>query len=300
MKYLRQSMIAFFIVVTVFYNIERLDLGRQNLINLETFVYALGAGAVLLIITCKGLRTLSISTSIALWLGLYFVSKLLLWGERPLLGGVYTYITVTEISLLALLIWLAYRLVSGIEDFEKGVKNITFAGSDDKVRQLDEVTEVIQTEMFRSRHNHHPLSVIIVEPNSSSLQSTLSRIVREVQQTMLANYIFNNLARVLSSHLRRSDLVLEQKEKNRLVLVCPDTNSRDAAVLIEYIEEIVAQRFEIAVTCGAASFPQEEVTFEELVRCAEVRLAGSPSPSPPSNPRPVTNSRTNHQPVSSS
>ena len=268
MKHMRLIIIAFLVGFTVFFNIERLDLAQQNEIDLDSAVYVLGFLAGLLILGIPAFGRVRLPIHIAGWSATYVVVKLILFvffEGRPLLGGIYTYLSVTELSLLLISIWLAHKLAHAIRDFEDAVKTVTFAGSDHHIRGITEANEVIQTEMFRSRHNHHPLSVIVIEPDTVSIRSSLHRLVREAQQSMMNHYITNNLAMLLNQQLRRSDLVLEQRDANRVVLVCPDTNKTDSEVLVEYIGDVVARQMGLTIKCGTASFPQEALTFEELV-----------------------------------
>jgi hypothetical protein len=271
-KQLRYSIFALLLLLALFFNIERLDFGNQNVIDIETFVYGLGTLAVLSTLMVPSLRARSFLTLLITWLGIYLISKLFIFSDRPLLGGMYTYLTITEVCFICALFWLTYQLVQNIHDFEKAVENITFSHLSNRVQKLEQTKDIIQTEMFRSRHNHHPLSIIIVEPEVEAIKTTLHRMVREVQQTMMSYYMINNLGRILGNYLRRSDLVLENQEKNQIMLICPETNSADATLLIDYINEIVAKHLDISIKCGTASFPNGAVTFEELVRQAEAQL----------------------------
>ncbi|RME99649.1 MAG: hypothetical protein D6768_14630 [Chloroflexi bacterium] len=271
MKYMRLIIIAFLVGFTIFFNIERLDLAHQNEIDLDSVVYVLGFLAGLLILGIPAFSRVRLPVHIAGWAAIYVAVKstlFLFFEGRPLLGGIYTYLSVTELSLLLISIWLAHKLAHAVQDFEDAVETVTFAGSDHHIRAISEANEAIQTEMFRSRHNHHPLSVIVIEPDAVSIRSSLHRLVREAQQSMMNHYITNNLAMLLNQQLRRSDMVLEQRDANRVVLVCPDTNKTDSEVLVEYIGDVVSRQMGLNIKCGTASFPQEALTFEELVERA--------------------------------
>ncbi len=275
MRKLTQTVITLLIGLTVFYNIERLDIGEANVINIDSFVYILGLIAVISIIKIPILRRSNLSVSMALWIGAYFLVKLLLlafFERRPLLGGIYTYLSITEIALLLLLIWLARRLASGLWDFEEAVERITFSNANKRIRHLYEADEEIQIEMFRSRHNHHQLSIIVVEPNPESIQTTFHHLVQEVQQTMINGYVINSMAQTLCKYLRRTDWILEQRDQGRFIVLCPETNAADSKLLVEYIQAIAREQLGASVTYGVATFPDQAITFEELVHQAELDL----------------------------
>ncbi len=281
MRHLAQSIVILLIGVTIFYNIERLDIGEANIIDIDSFIYIFGFIAVISTIKMPILRRSNMAVSMVLWLGAYLLIKLLLWiffVGRPLMGGIYTYLSITEMSLLLILIWLAHRLASGLRDFEEAVERITFSDTNRRVKQLREVDEEIQIEMFRSRHNHHPLSVIVVEPNPESIQTTFHHLVQEIQQTMISGYVINNMAQTLGKYLRRTDLILEQRDRGRFIVLCPETSAVDSNLLVEYIQTVAGEQLGVSVTYGVATFPDEAVTFEELIHQAESRLSDAQQP----------------------
>lgn len=269
MRHLRQLIIASLIGLTLLFNIERLDFGSENVIDIGSFVYVLGIIAAISVIVFPILWRSHVAIALALWLSLYFFSKLFLFNQRPLLGGIYTYISITEVTLVAISIWLSHILARAIYDFEKAVENITLRNASRRVRRLNDAMDDIQVEMFRSRHHHHPLSLVVVEPKPEALQTTLHRAVREVQERMMHSYIINSMAQTLSKYLRRTDLILEQRDQGRFIILCPETSANELRLLVEYIQTIVAKQLGTAVTCGVATFPDEALTFEELVRRAE-------------------------------
>jgi hypothetical protein len=272
MRHLRRLIIASLIGVTLLFNIERLDFGRENIVDIDSFVYVLGIIAAISIITLPILWRAHVAALLVLWPSIYLLGKLFIFNQRPLLGGIYTYLSITEVTLLAIAIWLSHLLARAIHDFEQAVENITLRSASRRVRRLNEAMEDIQIEMFRSRHNHHPLSVVVVEPKPESIQASLHQAVREVQETMLHSYIINSLAQTLSKYLRRTDMILEQRDVGRFIILCPETSVGDLNLLVEYIQTIVAKQLGTAVACGVATFPNEALTFEELIHRAEAQL----------------------------
>jgi hypothetical protein len=211
----------------------------------------------------------------AIWIGVYLVAKVLLYtsaGKHPLLGGVYTYLTVTEMGLLLITLLLAHRVAFAIDDFEGAVRRVSFRHTNKRIRQLDEADDEIQLEMFRSRHYHHPLGILIVQPESGFAQAAMHRAVREVQQAMMYTYASRSMAQTFSKYIRRTDLIMEQTDRERFVILCPDTNAADLALLAEYLQVVAQEELSASVACGAATFPDEAITFEELMRQAETRL----------------------------
>ena len=275
MRQLARSITTLLIGVAVFYNIERLDIGEVNAVDIDSSIYILGFIAIISIIGIPALRRSDPLVLIVIWLGEYLLVKLLLlafFDGRPLLGSFYTYLSITEMALLLILTWLAHKVAIGLRDFEEAVERITFSNGHQRIRQLREAEEEIQIEMFRSRHHHRPLSVIVVEPDPESIQTALHHLVQEVQRAMLSGYVVNNMAQTLAKYLRRTDLILEQRDRGRFLILCPETDAADSKPLVEHIQTVVREQLDISIAYGTATFPDEAVTFEELVHQAESHL----------------------------
>ena len=272
MHHLRRSIVSLLIGLTVFFNIERLDFGQPNTIDIQTFVYALGIVAVIAVVVIPVLRQSPLLASLGLWLGVYVLCRLLVFNQRPLLGGIYTYLSITEAVFLSVLVWLAYYLGHSMHDFEEAVKNITLSDSNRRIRKLDEAIEDIHLELTRSRRYKRPLSVIVVETKLESVQAALHRTIQEVQRAMMTRYVVTSLARVIGGQLRRTDLVLDQRDRGRFVILSPDTTADSSTVVADRIQVAATEQLGVSVACGIASFPDDALTFEELVHRAELNL----------------------------
>jgi GGDEF domain-containing protein len=278
MKQVRILLVIFLLGLTFFYNIERLDFGEENVIDIDSAVYVIGFVATVLTVSLSIIRYFNVAMLMALWAGVFIFSKMWLAyfaDGRPILGGIYTYLSITELALLLIAVWISYKLAIALYDFELAVEKITLTDHSGRIQQFDEASEDVQVEMFRSRHNHHPLSVIIIEPEAGTVEMAVHKAVQDVQQAMIRRYVINNMAQTVSKYLRRTDVVLEQRGQGRFMVLCPETTIQDTKLLIEYIQTIISEQMGISVACGAATFPNEAFTFEEMVNQAEAHLNGS-------------------------
>jgi len=281
-----RSIIALIAGLTLFFNIERLDFGQVNIIDISSFVYVIGFLAVLSIITIPPLGRAPLTVSLAGWIGAYLLCKFLVFNRYPLFGGIHTYLSVAEVALLFMLIWLAHNLGRNLHDFEEAVKNITFSDVSRQIRNLDAAAEDIQLEFTRSRRHQRPLSVIVVQTQPESIRAILHRAVEEVQRKMMTRYVVTSLARVIGSQLRRMDLVLDQREQGRYIILSPETDAVNATVVVKRIQAAAIEELGVSVSCSVAAFPEDALTLEELVHRAELNLQGSaelaqsPAPTP--------------------
>jgi GGDEF domain-containing protein len=255
-----------------------MDIGSEDTVDIQSFVYVVGALAVMSVIGIPFLGRSRLAVPVILWLGAYLFCKVFVFTERPLWGDINTYLSITEMTLLWILIALARIVSRAFYDFEEVVQNITLSDVSHRVLTLREAENDIHNELTRGRRYQRPLSVVVVEPDPDSIQISLHRTVREVQQAMMIRYVVTSLARVFDQVLRRIDLIITQQEQGRFVILCPETNSDGSRVVIDRIREAVSAQLGVSVRCGAASFPDEALTFDELVTQAELRMkpAGKP------------------------
>lgn len=288
---LRRSVILLILALTVFFSIEivstqfnitglaadpfHIDTEIEGaFINIEPFVYAVGILSVISVLTLPALWRPNVYRPIALWLGVFLLLKAVTvqFQLTEIIGGTHAYLTATEIALLLLLIWRAHDTARQMHDFEEAVSNITFADMSRRIKKMDDAEDDIQTELIRSRRHHHPLTVMVIEPEVESIQVALNRTVQEVQRAMMSRYVITSLARVVSNQLRRTDVVVEQREKNRFIIISPDTTAANSAILADRIQAAAAVQLGVLVSCGVASFPDQALTFDELVQQAKSNL----------------------------
>ena len=287
MTHHRRSIIALLAGLTLFFNLERVDFGQVNAIDISSFVYVIGFFAVLSVITLPALARAPFTVSLAVWVGVYLLCKLTVFNRYPLFGGIHTYLSVTEVALLSMLIWLAHNLGRNLYDFEEAVKNITFSDVSRQIRNLDAAAEDIQLEFIRSRRHQRPLSVIVVQTQPESVHANLHRAVEEVQRKMMTRYVVTSLARVIGGQLRRMDLMLDQREQGRYIILSPETDAANAKVVVERIQAAAIEELGVSVLCSVAAFPEDALTFEDLVHQAELYLQGSAESAQFSTPPPA-------------
>jgi len=270
MKRLRTSILKLLIFLAILYNIERLDIGVENVVNLETAVYVLIVTMIIMILSIRWLQILSQPTLIALSTAAYFFVKLVPISQQPLVGGMYTYISFTELGLFIVGVLLAQNLTLNIKDFEQAVEIFTFA-SIRKVKRVQEAYEEIQAEIYRSRRFQRSLSIIVLEQESEKVQKNINQVVQDAQRAMMEQYTSVMIAKELATQLRRTDLLLENGKKGRLVILSPDTDLTKTETLIHRLKSLT-QSAEFPLNFGVAVFPDHALTFEELLKHAEMNL----------------------------
>jgi len=270
MQRLRISILSLLIFLVILFNIERLDIGDENVINLETAIYVLIVIAIIMILSIRWLQVLRQPTLIALSTIAYFFVKLVLTPQRPLVGDIYTYLSFTELGLVIVAVFLTQNLALIIKDFEQAVENFAFANIR-KIKRVQEAHEEIQAEIYRSRRFLRPLSIIVLEQDSENIQKNINKVVQDAQRAMMEQYASVMIAKELVTQLRRTDLLFENDKKGRLVIISPDTDLTKTETLIERLKSLT-QSAEFPINFGVAIFPDHALTFEQLLKHAEMNL----------------------------
>jgi GGDEF domain-containing protein len=258
--------------LTIVFNIERLDVSGQNVVDIQSFVYVVIAAAILSTIISRLLQRYSVYYGVFIWIAVYIALKLLLFTSRPLLGGIYIYLTITEMALLTISVFLAYDLARSLAEFESIIEKVTFPKHGERVVEMKAANEDIKTEFIRSRRHNRPLALLVIEMDPNTNKISLERTVKSVQKTMLTRFLLASLAQILTKEARRTDLVIEQNEHDGFVLLCPETTAEGSFILAERIQSMAMERLGISINCGVAAFPDEALTFDDLVQKAKFSM----------------------------
>ena len=272
MHQFKTHLLSLLVSLAFLFNIERLDVGQESVLNIETFVYFL---AIFLTITILLLPVFSrhrVRVTIAFTVILYVICKLFLFGHRPFLNEPYIYVTATEITLLAVVAVTAQRLSKHFDAFQQGVEMMSITLNGKHLQTVTKAASDIRRELTRSRHYHRPLSVIVVEPDRQSFEYSLPRIIEEMQRAAKNRFARVKLAQTMEKHLRLMDLILEEEgDNNHFIILCPEVDREGSAVIVERVEAVMNQ-VGIAVQCRIATFPEDALTFEGLVNQAKAKL----------------------------
>jgi hypothetical protein len=271
MKRLPISIIVLILFLAFFFNLERIDVENQELININTFVYILSTIAIVFTVMLTVLRRMNTAVLILFWNLFYFVLKLVVFENMPFWGGYYSYITLVEFTMLSIGVVIAHWVGANMDDFEKAVENITFSEIK-RASNLRDAVDSINNEIYRSRRYNHPLTMIMVEPLKGSQEMILNQSVREVQESMISRYVSISLARALREYIRRTDMLVEQPDKGRFIVITPETNKVESERVIGKIYQ-AASSIGAEVAVGLCAFPNDALTLEDMLCRAELDLA---------------------------
>jgi len=258
--------------MVVFFNIERLDFGQQNAINIQTEIYILGSAAVILTLMIPRMNRAPVSALLIFWTTIYLAIKVTPLAEHPLFGGVYYFLTITELIFILLLVYLTQHLARILAEYVSATEILSMAGIDASLPDLQEVDEQIQSEINRSRHFSRSMSVVLVRADLNSTQIVLPSLLAEVQASFIQRYLNAKVAHIIKKEMRRMDILATDHKAERLVIISPETSVHDTTLVLERIQAAVGRELGISIVLSTASFPDQAYSFEGLLEIAEKEL----------------------------
>ncbi|MCS6992327.1 MAG: hypothetical protein N2117_02865 [Anaerolineales bacterium] len=217
-----------------------------------------------------------------------FVPRLSWMSVTPLLGFwafvffiiAYFYIQVNglgslqvlgiEFILVEVAVWMSYHLNSQLRAVEALMDNLASATYTNRTLDLRQATERIKVEMTRSRRHHHPLSVILLKPEkiTSNEDQKAYKLMRE---DLLRHFASARIGQIMTNELRQTDLILRAPE-GHFIILCAETPRESSVLLAERLQEAIDKEIGASVEWSVASFPDEALTFEELLNKAYAAL----------------------------
>lgn len=272
---MRWRLLSLLLWLTLFFNIERLDFGSEDTINLPTPVYVVGLTTVLLAFTVF-FRRRPVGALLA-------VSALLFAGVMvavpgPELGGYFTYMTMTGLLMVLIGAALAYNVGRGYDEFHEAIEMITLVGAGKRLRPLDEIHERIEVELDHSLRMQRPLSLVLLRIDTESLRMLIHRFIEEIQRSLVERYAMTTIANTVSRRLRKTNIVAADNGSGRMLIIAPETTDEQVSVLARRVGGVVREQFGIDPEISTATLPNDALTFEDLHAVATVRLSSGPAP----------------------
>lgn len=183
-----------------------------------------------------------------------------------LLGELTIYMTIIEVSALAVTIILARWVGLALNDFEKEVGKITLGQRGKKLRAAVLEQGLIYREVRRARNHQRPLALIAVSVDKNSINPSDEKMVQEIQRTMLEQYKLRVLSNMLCAELEDCAVIVQDTDYYLAVL--PETLPDESKVLVARLRQKAFEEIGIELKVGVATLPHDSYTYEGLVEMA--------------------------------
>lgn len=271
MRNLKTTMLYLIAVLVFFYNIERVDITTQDVINIQSYVYILVTLVVLATLMFPVLAKYGRVKGLIAWLTIYAIVKVWFYSSSlPFIGTGNIYLVMIEVLFISLAWLVSLNLAETVIDIEDTYNNLFFLGDEEHIKIYQNSENLIKSEVYRSRRFNIPLSVLCLDVDKSAIAIGSNKTMEEIQQRLLKRSSIVYMANQIAQHLRKSDNLLVDIKGQRLYILSPGTDSSGIKSLEEKINVVSKNDLGIQMRIGAATFPDEANTFDDLLQVVSI------------------------------
>lgn len=243
-------------------------LGRP-IMNFASYFYLVAMIGVPATLFFPYVTRISTVVPLAFWAGVYIVLSLFINRSRTTDSHDFS-IIVLEFILLEAGIWLAYQLALQITHTESVIDELATDVFPHRAQELDEGTHRVKVEFSRSRRYHRPLSLLLLEVDPEN-QRDNREVLKTIQNDIVNRFTSARVGQIIDDRIRQTDLVLRDR-RWCYVILCPETDLSGVLLLAGRMTETVKEKTGLSVLWGVAAFPEEALTFDDLLKKARMRL----------------------------
>lgn len=178
-----------------------------------------------------------------------------------------------QLLLVLLASILAYDVGRRIGELDKTLEGLSSSAYPNRARDIQSSRDLIAAEITRSRRYHHPLSILTIKLEKPKGKEGWKEL-ESLASDMYERFAIAKVSQIISDLARSTDIVLYDRD-GQFVLLCPETNLSNIVVLAERMEAAVEQSIQARIDWGSAAFPDEALTFEDLLQTAQKRFSHS-------------------------
>jgi len=272
MTNLKRSFFGVAIYLALILVLGQFDYADRPIINFASYFYLAVMVAVPLTLFFPSVSRVSVYVPLLIWAGVYIILLQIINRDYTANKGELPVI-VLEFMLLEVGVWFAHQLAMQISHAESIMDALALSAFPNRARDIDSENQRIKIELTRSRRYHRPLSVVVIQSESED-EKTTREMLKSVQHDLLTRFTSARMGQIIDDRVRQTDLVLRD-HKGRFIVLCPETDFLSASLLAQRISQAIKERTGLGVLWGAAAFPDEALTFDDLLQKARERLVSS-------------------------
>ncbi|MEN9563393.1 MAG: hypothetical protein RIR73_1637 [Chloroflexota bacterium] len=271
MSELKQSIILLFIFIVLLLGAANVDSFQESFIDFSPVFFILIAIILFteLIVVGSLIKAgvqLSQYAIIAFWLIVYGLVWYFYLGNEKSFE-----VNLVQGMLVLLSAVLAFDVGRRINQTDAALERLAASNFPNRAMDIQLARNLVNAEITRSRRYHHPLSILTVQLEKKKSWGDWQNSELFAKE-MMERFAVAKVSQILSDNARSNDMVLRDRG-GKFVLLCPETNQTSANILASRIAEAVKRQLDADVECGSSSFPDEALTFDDLLDTASNRLA---------------------------
>jgi len=272
MTNLKRSFFWAGIYLAVIFVLAQTDYISSPIIDFASYFYLSVMIAVPVTLFFPSISRVSAYVPLLVWAGFYLVLLQIIDRSESAIEGEFSVI-VLEFILLEIGVWFAHQLAVQISHAESVMDALALSAFPNRAHDIDMEDKRIKIELTRSRRYHRPLSIVLIESESDD-EKTSREMLKSIQHDLLNRFTLARVGQIIDDRVRQTDLVLRD-HSGRFIILCPETNLESAVLLSKRISQAVVERTDLKIRCGVAAFPDEALTFDDLVHKARQRVANA-------------------------
>lgn len=264
--------IAFYLAVILI--LGETDYVGRPIVNFASYFYLAVVVAVPATLFFPAISKVSVYIPLLVWAGVYMVIIQTIDRTNSTTSIEFS-IIVLECVLLGAGVWIAHQLAVQINHAESLMDALAFGAFPNRVQDIEAEGQRIKVELTRSRRYQRPLSLLVIEVESRDGRAT-PQLMKNVQNDLMSRFTFARVGQIIDDLVRQTDLSLKDR-RGRHVILCSETNYSNVTILANRISRTIEEKMGCQMSWGVASFPEEALTFEDLLQKASDRLANDNS-----------------------
>src|SRR5687768_9033120 len=272
MTNLKRSFFWAAIYLALIFVLGQSDYAGRPIVNFASYFYLAVIVAVPVTLFFPSISRVSVYVPLLVWAGVYLVLLQII--NRSYSANTEELpVIVLEFLLLEGGVWFAHQLAMQISHAESVMDALALSAFPNRANDIDSENQRIKFELTRSRRYHRPLSLVVIESESED-EKTTREMLKSIQHDLLNRFTSARVGQIIDDRIRQTDLVLRDR-RGRFVVLCPETDLENASLLAKRIAQAVKERTSLHVLWGVAAFPEEALTFDDLLQKARERLMDS-------------------------
>ena len=255
--------------LVVIFILGEFDYSDRPIINFASYFYVVVMVAVPTTLFFPSIARVHVYVPLFVWSGVYLILLQTVDRDNSSNSGEFSVI-VLEFILLEAGVWFAHLLAFQIQHAESIMDTLALSAFPNRVRDIDLESQRIKIELTRSRRYHRPLSLFIIDTEPEEQKRT-REMLKSIQQDLMFRFTSARVGQIIDDRIRQTDLVLKD-HRGRFIVLCPETDGANTSLLAVRIAKAVEERTDLHVLYGVVTFPEDALTFDELLQKARERL----------------------------
>lgn len=270
MTSLKRSFFGAAIYLALIFVLGQADYTDRPIINFANYFYIAVLVAIPLTLFFPSISRFSVYVPLAFW-GIVYLALLEFINRNYSANKGQLSVVLMEFVLLEAGVWFAHQLAVQISHAESIMDALALSAFPNRTRDIESENQRIKIELTRSRRYHRPLSLVVIETETEDEKVT-RELSKSVQSDLLSRFTSARVGQIIDDRIRQTDLVLRDY-RGRFIVLCPETDFSNGTLLAKRISQAIQERTNLRVLWGVSAFPDEALTFDDLLQKARERLS---------------------------